>query len=115
VTVERVMARTTLSREAFYAYFRDRHELVARLAQRLRREIDAQAEGYRATGAGDRFTAGRVALKGFVRLYVEHGALLRALADAAARTPRPRGHGGRSSKRVTPVPPHGFVRTSGKG
>src|SRR3712207_7320235 len=33
LTVERVMARTGLSRPAFYTYFRDRYDLVARLLE----------------------------------------------------------------------------------
>ncbi len=33
MTVERVMTRTGLSRPAFYAYFRDRYELVARVLE----------------------------------------------------------------------------------
>jgi TetR/AcrR family transcriptional regulator, ethionamide resistance regulator len=86
VTVERIMARTTLSREAFYAYFRDRHGVVARLAEAVRKEIDARAELWR-QGSGDVFADGRAALKGLVELYLEHGALLRALADAASQDP----------------------------
>jgi TetR/AcrR family transcriptional regulator, ethionamide resistance regulator len=86
VTVERVMAETTLSREAFYAYFRDRNELIARLAQRLREQIDAYGDLWRA-GTGDVFADGRAALEGLVSLYAEHGAVLRALADAAGQDP----------------------------
>ena len=86
VTVERVMARTGLSREAFYAYFRDRHDLIARLARGLREEIDAHADLWRKRREDD-VGAGRAALEGLVRLYVEHGALLRALSDAAREDP----------------------------
>jgi AcrR family transcriptional regulator len=86
VTVELIMARTTLSREAFYAYFRDRHGAIARLAESVRREIDARAELWR-QGSGDVFADGRAALQGLVELYVEHGALLRALDYAAGQDP----------------------------
>ena len=41
VTVMAVMARTTLSRKSFYVYFRDRHELIARLVAPLRAALDA--------------------------------------------------------------------------
>ncbi len=87
VTVERVMARTTLSREAFYAYFRDRNELIARLAQRLRAEIDSYGELWRGRGDDDAFGQGRAALRALVALYAEHGVLLRALSAAAAQDP----------------------------
>jgi AcrR family transcriptional regulator len=81
--VRRVMANTTLARETFYLYFRDRHDLLLRLLSGLREEIDGHAEGWRA-GAPDRYAAGRAALRGLIELYVEHGVVLRALAAAAA-------------------------------
>jgi AcrR family transcriptional regulator len=85
VTIERVMARTGMSREAFYAYFRDRNAVIARLAERIREDIDARADVWR-EGGEDR-SAGRSALTGLVELYLEHGMLLRALSAAAAQDP----------------------------
>src|SRR5688500_3787978 len=47
-TVMAVRERTTLSRKSFYVYFRDRHELIARLVAPLRKEIDTRADQLRA-------------------------------------------------------------------
>jgi TetR/AcrR family transcriptional regulator, ethionamide resistance regulator len=83
LTVTRVMEGTTLTRNAFYAYFRDRYDLIARLVQRLRADADAGMAAY--VAAGDDLTAlGREALASAARLWAEHGELLRALSDAAA-------------------------------
>jgi AcrR family transcriptional regulator len=82
VTVERVMAGTTLARETFYLYFSDRNALLVRLLERLRGQIDELAAPWRdTTNRSD--DAGRTGLRNLVELYVEHGVVLRALADAA--------------------------------
>jgi AcrR family transcriptional regulator len=82
VTVERVMANTTLARETFYLYFKDRNALLVRILRGLRGEIDAIAKPWR-EGNGDSDEAGRIGLRELVKLYAEQGAVLRALADAA--------------------------------
>jgi AcrR family transcriptional regulator len=69
VTVGAIMAATTLSRKAFYVYFRDRFELLTRLVDPLREERDAIVEE----------------LLALARLYAEHGAVLRALAEASGQ------------------------------
>jgi AcrR family transcriptional regulator len=84
LTVTAVMEGTTLTRNAFYAYYRDRYDLIARLVKRLRADADAGMAAY--VGAGEEFSAlGREALAAAARLWSEHGELLRALSDAAAR------------------------------
>ena len=77
-----VMERTTLSRKAFYVYFRDRHDLIARLVAPLRAELDARrAEARAAHERGrDQF---RAAFLEIARVYIEHGALLRALRESS--------------------------------
>ena len=40
VSVSAIMEATTLSRKSFYVYFRDRYELLARLFEPIRRELD---------------------------------------------------------------------------
>jgi TetR/AcrR family transcriptional regulator, ethionamide resistance regulator len=82
LTVKSVMEETTLTRNAFYAYFRDRYDLIARLVQRLRAEADAGMEAF-VDSDSDRVAAGREALATAAHLYADHGELLRALADAA--------------------------------
>jgi AcrR family transcriptional regulator len=84
VTVSRIMVATTLSRNAFYVYFRDRYELLARLVQRLRADADATMDAFAGDPASVEPEAGRAALASAARLYAEHGELLRTLAEAAA-------------------------------
>ena len=83
LTVTRVMDGTTLTRNAFYAYFHDRYDLIARLVGRLRAEADAGMAAYVAA-ADDVSAVGREALASAARLWADHGELLRALSDAAA-------------------------------
>jgi TetR/AcrR family transcriptional regulator, ethionamide resistance regulator len=83
LTVTSVMEDTTLTRNAFYAYFRDRYDLIARLVERLRADADAGMAAY--VAADEDFAAlGREALASAARLWSEHGELLRALSEAAA-------------------------------
>jgi AcrR family transcriptional regulator len=86
LSVTSVMERTTLSRNAFYVYFRDRYELVARLVERLRREADSTMAAFSDPDRGVS-PAGREALAAAARLYSEHGELLLALSEAAGRDP----------------------------
>jgi AcrR family transcriptional regulator len=82
VTVMAVMERTTLSRKSFYVYFRDRHDLIARLVAPLRESIDAQAAEARATHDNPRDLARALFLIA-ARSYTQHGELLRALRESA--------------------------------
>jgi TetR/AcrR family transcriptional regulator, ethionamide resistance regulator len=80
LTVDELMRRTELSRPSFYVYFRDRHELVLRVAEQLGAELsDLSGRWFRGTGPA----AARRALDGVVGVFAEHGPVLRALADAA--------------------------------
>jgi TetR/AcrR family transcriptional regulator, ethionamide resistance regulator len=82
VTVMAVMERTTLSRKSFYVYFRDRHELIARLVAPLREELDTRMAEARAAQetVGDQ---ARAVFLEVARVYVEHGELLRALRESS--------------------------------
>lgn len=82
VTVMAVMERTTLSRKSFYVYFRDRHELIARLVAPLREEIDARAAEVRATRDTPRDQM-RALFSMVARVYMQHGELLRALRESS--------------------------------
>jgi AcrR family transcriptional regulator len=82
LTVDEVMRRTDLSRPSFYVYFRDRHQLVLRVVEHLGGELFAMSERWY-TGAGDGPQLARDAIDGIVGVFAEHGAVLRALADAA--------------------------------
>jgi AcrR family transcriptional regulator len=82
VTITAIMEKTDLTREAFYAYFRDRHELMLRLVLPLRGELDRELEVLR-DGQGDVIRDAKAPLTAVARLYIENRALLRGLADAA--------------------------------
>jgi AcrR family transcriptional regulator len=86
VTVRAVMAETTLSRNSFYVYFRDRYDLIGRLVLRLRADADAALDLF-AKREGDSASAGRDALVAIARLYGENAPILRELQDAARSNP----------------------------
>ena len=85
VTVIAIMARTTLSRKAFYVYFRDRTELLTSLVAPLRAQADVTLQRWRE--ATDIVGAGREALRSAAILYQRHGVILRALAEASRHDP----------------------------
>ena len=85
VTIQAIMARTTLSRKSFYVYFRDRADLFANLLTPLRADADAALARWRS--AIESVEAGREALHSAAILYQQHGPLLRALAQAATHDP----------------------------
>jgi AcrR family transcriptional regulator len=86
LTVDEVMRRTDLSRPSFYVYFRDRHHLILRVVEHLGNELRTMSQRWY-TGSGDGPAQAREAMEGIVDVFAEHGAVLRALADAAADDP----------------------------
>jgi TetR/AcrR family transcriptional regulator, ethionamide resistance regulator len=82
MTVDELMTRTGLSRPSFYEYFRDRHDLIVKLVERLNRMINEVAERWKMT-RGDPRAELRRAFTGLIHIYRDHGHLLRALAAAA--------------------------------
>jgi TetR/AcrR family transcriptional regulator, ethionamide resistance regulator len=86
MTVDEVMRRTDLSRPSFYVYFSDRHQLVLRVVEHLGTELFTMSDRW-LSGAGEGPDLARQALDGVVAVYVEHGPVMRALADAAADDP----------------------------
>ena len=87
LTVDDLMRRTGLSRPSFYVYFRDRHDLVLRVVERIGTELFEMSERwYSGTGEGSALI--REAIDGVVGVFADHGPVLRALADAAADDPR---------------------------
>ena len=81
VSVDAIMRRTGLKRPAFYVHFRDRHDLVLRLIEEIRRELFEMSDVW--FRGDDPYDDARAALEGLVTVYVEHGPVLRALADAS--------------------------------
>jgi len=85
VSVSAIMARTTLSRKSFYVYFRDRYELLARLFEPLRRELDEANALFLAGPTGDLVTDTRASIRAVVQFFSgRDGALVRALHEASA-------------------------------
>jgi len=87
LTVDDLMRRTDLSRPSFYVYFRDRHDLVLRVAEHVGSELFAVSERWYG-GEGDGPALVREAIEGVVDVFSAHGPALRALADAAVDDPR---------------------------
>jgi len=85
MTVEGVMVRTGLSRPAFYAYFRDRYDLVTRLLEGVGGLLFALDWRWLSGGAegGDAREVLVDALRAGSQTFVEYGPVLRAIADAA--------------------------------
>jgi AcrR family transcriptional regulator len=81
MTVDEVMARTTLSRPSFYVYFSDRNHLVIRLVEDVGGAVFSMAERW-LKGSGDPRAEVRAALEGVAAVWSEHGLLLGAMADA---------------------------------
>ncbi len=82
MTVELVMAQTGLKRPAFYAHFRDRHDLILRVVADIGARLFAMA---------GRWLEGEdpepdivAAIEGVAGVYLSDGPILRALADGAA-------------------------------
>jgi AcrR family transcriptional regulator len=87
LSVDEVMARTSLSRSSFYVYFRDRHDLLLRLIQEIGDALMQMADRW-LTGTGDPRADARDALEGLSAVYAEHGIVMRAIADAARVDPQ---------------------------
>jgi AcrR family transcriptional regulator len=79
------MARTGLGRSSFYVYFADLPALLRRLATRIEGEFLAVSDVW-LTGPGDE-DASRRSTAGIVEVYVRHGPVLKALADAESTQP----------------------------
>ena len=79
-----LMDATGLTRSSFYHYFRDRHDLVVRLIEKFRREIEPMNDlWFRADG--DPVENLRAGYEGVGRIWAKHGRVLRAIADAATQ------------------------------
>jgi len=86
LTVDEVMARTTMSRPSFYVYFRGRHEIAMRLVEGIGAELFASAERWLEGDADPRADI-RASLEAVVDVYVKHGLALGAIADASGHEP----------------------------
>jgi TetR/AcrR family transcriptional regulator, ethionamide resistance regulator len=84
LTVEMVMGQTALSRTVFYRHFDDIPDLVLHLFIDVGQELrEVGAKWAASAGAGYPGPA-REGLAGIVDFFVEHGPLVRAIAEASA-------------------------------
>jgi AcrR family transcriptional regulator len=81
ITVRRIMLDTGLARPAFYIHFRDLNDLVLRVVEDIGGQLFAMADRW--LHGQDPPRDVRVALEGVAEVYLAHGPVLRALADAA--------------------------------
>jgi AcrR family transcriptional regulator len=82
LNIERIAKRAGISRTAFYFYFRDKRELLTRLADDVTQRLYAEGDVWSERDDDPAEELGR-AVRNSAALYREHGDLLRALADAA--------------------------------
>jgi len=83
LNVERIAKGAGISRTAFYFYFRDKRELLMRLAEDVAAVLYSEADVW-FSGAGDDPTEDmRVALTNIAEMYARHGALLRAIVEVS--------------------------------
>ena len=83
LTIEDIARGAGISRTAFYFYFRDKRELLMRLTEDVAEGLYAEAEVWW-SGEGDGRAALERALESVIRLYHQHGVLLRAVVEASA-------------------------------
>jgi len=82
LTVTALMAGTTLSRPAFYQYFEDIHHLILSLLAEIEAIMHDTANPW-IRGHGEPVVALKESLGGVVQTCVDHGPVLRAIAEAA--------------------------------
>lgn len=88
LSVEIVMARTGLTRTAFYRHFDDLGDLVLRLLDEVSAELHAVAQRWARNAGAGYPAAAQQALGAVVDFFVEHGPLVRAIGEAASTDPR---------------------------
>jgi AcrR family transcriptional regulator len=84
LTIDKVMACTTLSRPSFYVHFTDRLDLLVQLGAEVSATLSERSD--RASwlsGQGSPYAIAREALEGLVALYAEHGTLIKAVVEAS--------------------------------
>ena len=80
--VANLMDATGLRRSSFYHYFRDRHDVIVRLVEKLADELQPMNERW-FRDDDDPITSLREGYRGVGEIWAKHGPLLRAIAEAA--------------------------------
>lgn len=81
--IERIATAAGISRTAFYFYFKDKRELLIRLAEDITGELYGQADAWFSGVDGGPEDQVSEALSAIARLYFEHGPLLRAIVEVS--------------------------------
>jgi AcrR family transcriptional regulator len=81
--IERIATSAGISRTAFYFYFKDKRELLMRLAEEITGQLYDQANAWFAGNDGEPAEQVAGALDTISRLYAEHGPLLRAIVEVS--------------------------------
>jgi TetR/AcrR family transcriptional regulator, ethionamide resistance regulator len=84
LSVDLLMAQTDLTRTAFYRHFEDVSELVLRLLEDVGSELYEVAERWQSSAGHEYPVAAHEALSAAVDFFIQHGPLVRAIAEAAA-------------------------------
>src|SRR4051812_33284134 len=83
LNVERIATAAGISRTAFYFYFRDKRDLLMRLAGDVTELLYAQADIWFSGGGDDPEREIGEALTRIAELYREHGVLIRAIVEVS--------------------------------
>ncbi len=81
--IERIATAAGISRTAFYFYFKDKRELLMRLAEDITGELYGQADAWFSGDDGAPEDQVSDALQAIAALYFEHGPLLRAIVEVS--------------------------------
>ncbi|HEV7566185.1 MAG TPA: helix-turn-helix domain-containing protein [Microbacteriaceae bacterium] len=84
--IQRIVAEAKTARSTFYVHFRDKTELLLRLATVLREQSFALISQWQASEEGDSEDLAQLYEK-VIALYREHGAVLAAVTEVAAYDP----------------------------
>jgi AcrR family transcriptional regulator len=86
LSVNAIMENTGLARPSFYVHFRDRHDIVLRVVATIGDELFEMSERWFADES-EPVESVRRALEGVAEVYLRHGQVLKAVADAATDDP----------------------------
>jgi AcrR family transcriptional regulator len=81
--IEKIATAAGISRTAFYFYFKDKRELLMRLAEDVTGELYGQADAWFSGTDGAPEEQVSDALEAIAKLYFEHGPLLRAIVEVS--------------------------------
>ncbi|MCW3010385.1 MAG: TetR/AcrR family transcriptional regulator [Solirubrobacterales bacterium] len=81
--IEKIATAAGISRTAFYFYFKDKRELLMRLAEDVTGELYGRADSWFSGDEGAPEDQVSEALSAIAKLYFEHGPLLRAIVEVS--------------------------------